>query len=195
MSSSIDQPGPGLSDLIARLQADAGLGKPRTLPPVHLWSPEHCGDIGLEIRKDGSWWQDGVRFTRDRLVRLFSTILRLDADGYHLVTPHEKVTVRVEDAPFVAIRVDRVTEDGESQIVFTTNVGDIVTLGPDHPLRVSLHPETGEPSVYVEVRRGLEARLARPPYYELVDLAEPVSEGGSLVVRSAGATFDLGEVE
>ena len=82
-----------LADLIATLQVEAGLEKPRSLPPVHLWNPANCGDIGLEIRRDGSWWQDGVRFSREKLVRLFSTILRRDPDGHYLVTPHEKVVV------------------------------------------------------------------------------------------------------
>jgi uncharacterized protein len=182
-----------LMDLIHTLQADAGLGKPRSLPPVHLWNPEHCGDIGLEIRCDGSWWQDGIRFTREPLVRLFSTILRRDPDGFFLVTPHEKVTVKVEDAPFIAIRLDA-ARDGEHQaLVFTTNVGDIVTLGEDHPLRIAHRPD-GEPAAYVRVRGGLEARLARPPWYELIALAHETADR-RLEVRSGSATFDLGSVD
>ena len=106
MSNSRAGNADALMAFVSTLQAEAGLEKPRSLPPVHLWNPEHCGDIGLEIRKDGSWWQDGVRFSRQKLVRLFSTILRRDPDGYYLVTPHEKVVIRVEDAPFVATRLD-----------------------------------------------------------------------------------------
>ena len=152
-----------LADLISTLQLEAGLEKPRSLPPVHLWNPAHCGDIGLEIRRDGSWWQNGVRFSRDKLVRLFSTILRRDSDGYYLVTPHEKVVVKVEDAPFVGVRVDRHESDGHQVILVTTNVGDVVAVDADHPLRVVTDRRTGEPSTYVRVRGGLEARLARPP--------------------------------
>ncbi len=181
-----------LMDLVSTLQAEAGLGKPRSLPPVHKWNPEHCGDIGLEIRRDGSWWQDGVRFTRDRLVRLFSTILRKDSDGYYLVTPHEKVVVKVEDAPFLAIRADRVVENGQPAIVVTTNVGDVVTIEPGHPLRVATDAGTGEPSAYVLVRGGLEARLVRPAWYDLVDWADLDETAGVLSVRSGGETFPLG---
>lgn len=183
---------PGLAELLARLQTEAELGKPRSPPPVHLWSPEHCGDIGLEIRRDGSWWQNGVRFTRERLIRLFSSILRSDADGFHLVTPHEKVTVAVEDAPFIGVRLDAAIEAGEPQILLTTNVGDVVVIGPDHPLRTRADPAGEAPAVYVDVRRGLEARIARAPWYELVDLARLAPDGRTLVVRSGGADFPLG---
>jgi hypothetical protein len=184
-----------LSELIATLQSEAGLEKPRSPPPVHLWNPPGCGDIGLEIRRDGSWWQDGVRFSREKLVRLFSTILRRDEDGYYLVTPHEKVVIRVEDAPFTGVRVDRASGEEGAAILLTTNVGDVVVLGASHPLRVSFDPSTGEPSTYVTIRGGLEARLARPPYYDLVSWAEPDEEGRDMLVRSAGQVFRLGPIE
>ena len=183
-----------LADLIATLQVEAGLEKPRSLPPVHLWNPANCGDIGLEIRRDGSWWQDGVRFSREKLVRLFSTILRRDPDGHYLVTPHEKVVVKVEDAPFVGVRVDRHESDGHQVLVVTTNVGDVVAIDDAHPLRVVLDRQTGEPSTYVLVRGGLEARLARPPWYELVGLAQPdPGEAGTMSVASSGARFSIGQ--
>lgn len=184
----------GLAELIATLQAEAALGKPNRLPPVHLWNPETCGDIGLEIRKDGSWWQDGVRFSREKLVRLFSTILRKDSDGYWLVTPHEKVSVRVEDAPFIAIRADKTMDNGAQVIVLTTNVGDVVAVNAEHPLRIQHAAGTGEPSVYVVVRNGLEARLGRPPWYEIVNWAEPDAGADSMSVVSSGTRFPIGEI-
>jgi uncharacterized protein len=194
MSNAKDQEAASLRDLIATLQSEAGLEKPRSLPPVHLWNPAHCGDIGLEIRKDGSWWQNGVRFSRDKLVRLFSTILRKDSDGYYLVTPHEKVVVKVEDAPFLGVRADRHESGGQPVILVTTNVGDVVAVGAEHPLRVVLDRRTGEPSTYVLVRGGLEARLARPPYYELVNWAEPDEGGkGTMSIVSSGERFLIGE--
>ena len=180
-----------LLDLVATLQSEAGLEKPRSLPPVHLWSPEHCGDIGLEIRRDGSWWQDGVRFSREKLVRLFSTILRKDSDGYYLVTPHEKVVVRVADAPFMAIRADRHVVDGRPIILVTTNVGDVVAIDAEHPLRVRNDPSTGEPSTYVRVRGGLEARLTRPVWYEVAGWAEAGIEG-MMSISSSGISFLIG---
>ena len=183
-----------LSDLIATLQSEAGLEKPRSLPPVDLWNPANCGDIGLEILRDGSWWQNGVRFSRDKLVRLFSTILRKDSDGYWLVTPHEKVVVKVEDAPFMGVRADRHESNGHQVILVTTNVGDVVAVDADHPLRVVTDRQTGEPSTYVLVRGGLEARLARPPYYELVGWAEADSGGSpTMSIASSGVRFPIGE--
>jgi uncharacterized protein len=177
MSNSKDPKATPLMDLIATLQVEAGLEKPRSLPPVHLWNPTHCGDIGLEIRRDGSWWQNGVRFSRDKLVRLFSTILRKDSDGYYL-----------------GVRADRHESDGQPVILVTTNVGDVVAVDAAHPLRVVIDRQTGEPSTYVLVRGGLEARLARPPYYELVGWAE--HDGGgkkTMSVASSGVRFPIGE--
>ena len=182
-----------LTDLISTLQAEAGLEKPRSLPPVHLWNPAHCGDIGLEIRRDGSWWQKGVRFSREKLVRLFSTILRRDADGYYLVTPHEKVVVKVEDAPFVGIRVDRHESGGHQVILVTTNVGDVVAVDEAHPLRVETDRQTGEPSTYVRVRGGLEALLGRPAWYELISWAEADAGKSTMSVMSSGVRFPVGE--
>jgi hypothetical protein len=166
--------------------AAEGAPKPRGLPPVHLWSPPHCGRIDIVIRRDGSWIHEGSPIGRPALVRLFSTVLRKDPDGFHLVTPVEKLAIEVEDAPFLAVRVDR---DGQA-LRFTTNVGDEVEAGADDPLRVETDPQTGEPAPYVHVRRGLEARLTRPVFYELVEMAE--ARGGRLGVASNGAWFDLG---
>lgn len=156
----------------------------RGLPPVHLWNPEVCGEIDIVIRRDGTWRHEGAPIGREALVRLFSTILRKDPDGYFLVTPVEKLKVTVEDAPFVAVRVDREGED----LVFTTNVGDRVAAGPDHPIRVE--GDAAAPRPYVHVRAGLEALIARPVFYELAGMAE--ARGPDLAVRSQGAWFPLG---
>jgi hypothetical protein len=159
------------------------------LPPVHLWNPAHCGEIDIVIRRDGLWMHEGTPIGREALVRLFSTVLRLDPDGFHLVTPVEKMRIRVEDAPFLAVRVD---QDGEV-LRFTTNVGDVVEAGPEHALRVDTDPETGEPAPYLHVRRGLEARLTRPVFYELAERAEAreTAEGRVFGVRSNGAWFPI----
>ena len=167
----------------------------RGLPPVHLWNPPYCGDIGLAITKDGAWWRHGSRITRMPLVRLFSTILRKDEDGRHyLVTPVEKVDVTVEVAPFLAVRVDRMEEAGGARLRFTTNLGDVTEIGPDRPLRVETDPETLEPTPFVLVRGRLEALLTRPVYYELVDMAEEREADGEPVlgVESGGVFFPLG---
>ncbi len=177
-----------LEQLLAALKAQAGSGD-RGPPPVDKWNPAHCGDIGMEIMADGVWKHEGTRITREPLVKLFASILRKDEDGAtYLVTPVEKIIVRVEDAPFVAIRADRVGEGREQTIVFTTNVGDVVTAGPEHPLRVERRGD--EPRPYVHVRGRLEARVLRAPFYELVEWSEPKDE--RLGVWSGGVWWELG---
>ena len=158
----------------------------RGLPPVHLWHPAHCGEIDIVIRRDGLWMHEGSPIGRTELVRLFSTVLRKDDDGYVLVTPGEKLSIRVEDLPFRAVAVE---QRGEV-LVFTTDVGDETEAGPEHPIRVDTDPETDEPSPSVHVRAELWARIARPVFYELVEMA--VVEDGRLTVRSGGAAFALG---
>lgn len=178
----------GLDGVIAAAKTAAVGGaadRPRALPPVHLWHPEHCGEIDIVIRKDGRWVHEGGVIGREALVRLFSTILRKDPDGFVLVTPAEKLTITVEDAPFVAVGVDRAGE----AVRFTTNVGDEVEVGPEHPLRIETDPQTGEPRPYVLVRGGLEALITRAAFYDLVELAE--ERDGRLGVASNGAWFDI----
>ena len=178
----------GLDGVIAAAKQAPGRG----LPPVHLWHPEHCGDIDIVIKKNGLWFHEGTPIGREALVRLFSTVLRKDPDGFHLVTPVEKMKITVEDAPFIAVRVDQV---GES-LKFLTNVGDEVEAGPDNEIRVEMDPVTGEPRPYLHVRRGLEALIARPVFYELVELAQErmTPDGPQMGVSSNGAWFAVGPV-
>jgi len=161
----------------------------RGLPPVHLWNPAHSGEIDIVIKRDGRWMHEGAIISREALVRLFSTVLRKDPDGFWLVTPVEKMKITVEDAPFIAVRVD---QDGEA-LKFLTNVGDEVEAGPDNPIRVEIAAD-GEPRPYLHVRRGLEALIARPVFYELVEMAEEraTPEGPTLGVSSNGAWFPVG---
>lgn len=168
----------------------------RKQPPVHLWNPDHCGDIGMEIRADGSWWHEGRIIGREKLVRLFSTILRKDDDGEtYLVTPYEKIIVHVADAPFLAIRVDRTGEIGPDQtLTFKTNLGDVTVAGPEALLRVETDGATQEPAPYINVRARLEAKLTRPCFYELADMAveNPADGGQTLGVWSQGRFFEIG---
>ena len=179
----------GLSNLFeAARAAQTGRG----LPPVHLWNPPHCGDIDITIRKDGVWLHEGGPIGREALVRLFSTVLRKDADGIYLVTPAEKLKITVEDAPFLAVAV----EQDASGVRFVTNVGDIVEAGPDHEIRVA-HGGDGQPRPYLHVRGGLEALVTRPVFYELVEMGErrETPAGPRLELASHGARFDLGALE
>ena len=173
---------PGLEGVAAAAKQAPGRG----LPPVHLWNPPNCGEIDIVFRRDGLWFHEGTPIGREALVRLFSTVLRKDDDGVYLVTPVEKLKITVEDAPFIAVRVDR-----EGDVLrFTTNVGDEVEAGPDNPIRVEMDEETGEPRPYLHVRRGLEALIARPVFYELVEMAQ--ERDGAMQVSSNGAWFTVG---
>ena len=172
----------GLAGVAAAAMQVPGKG----LPPVHLWHPEHCGEIDIVIQRDGIWMHEGSPIGRTELVRLFSTVLRKDEDGYVLVTPGEKLSITVEDLPFRAVGV---TRRGEA-LVFTTDVGDETEAGTEHPIRVDTDPETGEPSPSVHVRADLWARIARPVFYELVEMAGV--EEDRLTVRSSGVAFALG---
>jgi uncharacterized protein len=196
MASSLPPIQDSLGDIIARLRrinGDAPATQARALPPVHLWNPPHCGDIGMEIRRDGSWWHEGTRITRQPLVELFATVLRKDEDGQtYLVTPGEKVIVHVQDAHFLGVRADRAGNGHEQTLVITTNCGDMVALGPECRLRIVTDPATGEPRPYVPVRGRLEARVLRAPFYELVEWGEEVD--GHLGVWSRGVFMPLGRV-
>jgi hypothetical protein len=164
------------------------------LPPVHLWEPDYCGDIGMKIARDGQWYYDNSPIGRKKLVRLFSTILRHDADGEHyLVTPVEKIRVEVEDAPFIATLM-QVQGSGSQQILrFETNVGDFTEAGPDHPMRFEIDAASDAPSPYVHVRARLEALISRAVFYDLVELA--VIEGDKFGVWSHGVFFPITEAE
>lgn len=161
------------------------------LPPVHKWNPPFCGEMDMRIARDGTWFYQGSPIGRKPMVRLFSTVLRQDEDGcYYLVTPVEKLAIRVDDAPFLAVEMTA-HGAGEAQVLtFRTNVEDEVMAGPEHPIRVVVAAD-GEPSPYVHVRDRLEALIARAVFYDLVELA--VEREGRLGVWSAGAYFPLGE--
>ena len=175
----------GLSGVAEAARQAPGCG----LPPVHLWHPEHCGDIDILIRADGVWMHEGSPIGRAELVRLFSTVLRQDPDGYHLVTPVEKLKIRVEDLPFRAVAV----QAADGVLSFTTDMGDVVEAGAEHPIVVETDAATGEPAPRVHVRADLWARIARPVFYDLVERAEAVD--GQLLVRSGDEVFALGGLE
>lgn len=140
--------------------------------PVHLWNPPYCGDIGLEIRVDGSWWYQGSRIGRPAMVALFASVLRKDEDGAtYLVTPAEKILVRVADAPFLGVEVTARGEGRDMHLDVRTNLDEWVSAGPEHPLRFEVEPGSGGLKPYVLVRGRLEARLTRSATFELLALA------------------------
>jgi hypothetical protein len=178
---------------LASLQRELAAG--RKLPPVEKWNPAHCGEIDIRIARDGTWFHQGTPIGRRELVRLFSTILRKEPDGFYLVTPAEKMRIRVEDVPFMAVLLDVQGRETGQQLLFTTNVGDTVTADDEHGILVELAHDTGEPAPYIHVRAGLEARIARNVFYQLVEIAVP-GEGAladQLGVWSRGRFFPLGK--
>ena len=142
----------------------------RSTPPVDRWDPPICGHSGMRIARDGSWFHEGRRIERPAMIRLFSTVLRKEPDGSHvLVTPVEKLTIEVEATAFRATQMTMASEGEARRIGLTLDSGDALIVGPDHPLTIV---ETAEgPSPRVAVRYGLEAELARPLYYELAEIA------------------------
>lgn len=146
---------------------------------MHLWDPPFCGDLDMRIARDGTWFYMGTPIGRPELVRLFSTILKLEEGNYFLVTPVEKVGITVDDAPFVAVDFEAMGAGAAQVLEFETNVGDRVTAGPDHPIRVERDATTGEPSPYVMVRAGLEALIDRKSFYRLVEIGAHSDHDGA----------------
>jgi hypothetical protein len=161
----------------------------RRLPPVERWNPQHCGHSGMRIARDGTWFHEGTPILRPAMVRLFSTVLRREPDGRHvLVTPVEKLDIEVENTAFRAVELESEGTGEQRRIALRLDSGDALILGPAHPLRLA-EDENG-PSPRVTVRHGLEAELARPVYYELAEIA--LSEGADPPgVWSEGAFFAL----
>jgi len=189
--SKLQQDG-GAAGLAALIERAGASGK--GLPPVDKWDPPFCGDIDMEIRRDGTWFYMGTPIGRMPLVKLFASVLRKDEDGKtYLVTPVEKVGIRVEDAHFLAVEMHSRVENGEQVLTFRTQTGDLVEAGPDHPLRFVTAPGNEGVKPYVHVRGRLEALLSRSVMYELVALGEEMEIGGRVMyaVKSKGEVFPI----
>ncbi|MBK0400372.1 DUF1285 domain-containing protein [Limibaculum sp. M0105] len=183
---------PGAADALAKAVGAATRGK-KGPPPVHLWNPPYCGDLDIRIARNGQWWYLGTPIGRIELVELFASVLKLEDGKHYLVTPVEKIGITVDDAPFVAVDF-RVENHGPGQVlVFETNVGDETAAGPENPIRVARDPQTGEPSPYVHVRRGLEALIDRKSFYRLVEIGEHEEIEGTrwFGLRSGGQFFPI----
>jgi hypothetical protein len=169
------------------------LANERRLPPVERWDPSFCGHSGMRIARDGTWYHEGAPILRPAMVRLFSTVLRREPDGRHmLVTPVEKLQIDVDATAFRAVEMTSEGEGGGRRIALRLDSGDLVIVGPDHPL--SIVPTAAGPSPRVLVRHGLEAELVRPVYYELAEIA--LADGAEPPgVWSDGQFFALEQAE
>lgn len=173
-----------------------GAQKSSGLPPLDQWHPELSGNMDLVITRDGQWLFKGEPIAREATVKLFSTILRRESDGdYYLVTPVEKWRIQVEDTPLLAHGMEVKGEGPEQVITLTTNMGEILEIGEQHPLHVGSYPDNGQPRPVIEVRNGVEARLVTSAFYDLAGLAEEMEVAGKTVygVLSHGKFWEIGQ--
>jgi hypothetical protein len=189
-----DKPAPSksLENLAETLRAPPAASRAGARQPID------CGHFDIRIARDGTWYYRDSPIARMPLVRLFSTVLRRDEQGgYWLVTPAERGRITVDDAPFIAVELARHGVGPSQELIFRTNIDESVAAGRDHPLRVVNDPATGEPNPYILVRNGLEARLNRPVFYELVELGQEERVGDATLygVWSKGEFFPLGPLD
>lgn len=175
-------------------QIESATSDDNSLPPLDAWTPDLSGDIDIKIARDGQWLYQGEPLKRDSVTRLFSTILRREEDDeYYLVTPVEKWRIRVEDAPLLAHTL-RVSGQGEDQqLSVTTNIGETIAIGENHPLTVGRYSDSDEPRPVVSVRNGITARLTTSAYYDLAELAQEIDFDGTpgFGVWSNGVLFKI----
>lgn len=178
----------GLEALIGRAGTKGGAA------PVERWDPPHCGKLDIRIGRDGLWYYLGTPIGREPLVRLFASVLRRDADGVtYLVTPVEKIEITVDDAPFLGVEMNAAGDGPDQVLTLRTNVGDVVAIDADHPMRFEPEQDTDGLKPYVLVRGRLEARLARPLLYELVEHGTTEARDGTewFGVWSSGLFFPM----
>jgi hypothetical protein len=180
----------------ASILEEAGKAAHKGPPPVHLWDPPFCGDLDMRISADGTWHYLKTPIGRPALVKLFASVLKREGEHYFLVTPVEKVGIRVDDVPFLAVELK--AEEGDDadhrrRLVFRTNVDDWVACGPGHALRFDRDAATEGLKPYLHVRRDLWARVTRPLFYDLVDLGEEREVDGTRMfgVASGGEFYAM----
>lgn len=188
----------GLESLFAALGPIGNADGPAPARPVEKWNPDFCGDIDMRISADGTWFYMGTPIGRPALVKLFASILRKDPERHVLVTPVERVGIQVDDAPFIAVEMAAKGDGDARSISFRTNVDDVVSVGPDNPLRFERDGEGGL-KPYVRVRGDLWALVKRALMYDLVELGEerPAPDGGvaEFGVASQGAFFAMARAD
>jgi hypothetical protein len=190
-----------MSDHIINLKGietiyDFSKRKKKGIPPVEKWNPPFCGDIDMHILRNGKWTYMGSEIKRPAMIKLFSNIIRLDDDGYYyLVTPVEKVRIKVDDVPFVAVSMNKTEDEGINCLSFTTNVQDEVTLSKENPIEIIIN-DNDEPSPYITVRKNLKALISRSVYYDLINMAEEemIDDKKFLVIKSNNTSFKLYEI-
>ena len=166
--------------------------------PIDRWHPEKWVDIDIRIDAQGAWFYQGSPITRERIAKLFSTVLRIEDGEYFLVTPAVKYRIQVDDVPFQIIELQKVGAQEVSELYLRSNMDDVVMIDLDHPVYRRQHNHRENPIPYVMVRNQLQARLSRSVFYELIDIAEtqidPHTNSEVMGIYSAGFFFPLGAV-
>lgn len=178
-----------LENLASHSLADlARIAQAQSLPPVDIWNPEREGEANMRIASDGTWFHEGTPINRPNMVRLFSGILKREADGRHfLVTPYEKLFIEVDDAAFLAVEFKTEGEGKDRTLIFRLNTGGLVQAGALN--RIHVGGTESQPAPYLHVRGGLEARLARSVFYQLAEIA--IEEGAEPPGIWSGGEFFL----
>ena len=177
------------ADLLARQEKDSV-----KLPPVHLWDPPKSGDMDLVVDREGRWIHEGGEIRRERLGKLFSTILKREGGHYFLVTPVEKWQIKVDFAPFYIIAASREKRDSQQAISLTTSTGETIVISAENPLWVDDSKGPDHPTPLITVRDNLPGLLSRTVFYQLVEWGQP-SEDGGLYIESMGRQFLLGMMD
>jgi uncharacterized protein len=174
----------------------SALGKGK-YPPVEKWNPPFCGDLDMRIAADGTWFYLGTPIGRPALVRLFASVVKREDGRYFLVTPVEKVGIRVDDVPFLAVEMEIENRGPQQSLIFRTNVDDVVRCDADHRLRFEPEVGTGGLRPYLHVRRDLWAKVTRALFFDLVGIGEVREEGGRRMfgIVSTGEFFAMAPEE
>lgn len=196
MTGKVFTPAPNTASLAEMISRGRPAGK--GMPPVDLWEPAFCGDIDMEIKRDGTWFYLGTPIGRPAMVELFSSVLRKDADGKtYLVTPVEKLGIRVDDAHFIGVELDVAGQGDQQALTLRTLVGDVVEIGPEHAMRFEIEPRHGGLKPYFHVRGRLEALASRAVMHQLMAVGEEIEIDGRMMfaLRSRGVVFPVMAVD
>lgn len=186
----------GLDGIAAAVRREASEGR-KGPPPVHLWDPPFCGDLDIRVASDGTWFYLGSPIGRLPLVKLFASVINREGEKYFLVTPVEKIGIKVEDAPFLAVEMQSETTASGRKLHFRTNVDDWISCGPDHALRFEPEASSGGLKPYLHVRRNLWAKVTRALFYDLVEIGEERDIGGVTMygIDSGGMFFPMARAD
>lgn len=161
-------------------------------PPVHLWNPDLCVGVEMRIDREGNWYYQNSIIGRDKIKILFSRILKFENGNYYLVTPAEKVIVKVDIAPYMII--DYEIDAQKEKIILKTNLDLSIPLDQDHVLELK---KIGDEQIpFVQIRDKIEGFISRSVYYSLIEIALKQDNGSTdqLTLKSFDCEFSLGEI-